>query len=85
VHETCFTPLMSDEAKTPRELAAMIKEQAVLSLGPWPADLRLMIFGQSAHWSCGLSPAMQASDLAYRGGVLEIARDLRKTVVHKPR
>jgi hypothetical protein len=31
-------------------------------------------------WECGLSPAMQASDSAYREAVLQIARELQSAV-----
>jgi hypothetical protein len=58
---------MSDEAKDAAEIASMIKEQAILSLGPWPADLKLLIFERGSEWSCGLSPALQTSDVLSRG------------------
>jgi hypothetical protein len=85
LHEFCFAFSMDDEAKTAIELVAMIKEQAILSLGPWPDDLQLMIFGRGSRWSCGLSPTTRTSDAAYREGVLQIARALQKAVSHKPR
>jgi hypothetical protein len=69
---------MSDEIKTAREIADAIKEQAVASLGPWPRDLDLFIFGAKAGWSCGLSPTTQTSEIEYREGVLQIARELQK-------
>jgi hypothetical protein len=69
---------MDEEIKTAREIADAIKEQAVASLGSWPPDLELFIFGAKAGWSCGLSPAMQTSEIEYREGVLQIARELRK-------
>jgi hypothetical protein len=72
--------LVTDEAKFPAEIARLIKEQAVASLGPWPRDLELFIFVSKAGWSCGLSPATQGSDLEYREGVLQIAREMQKTV-----
>lgn len=85
LHEFCFAFGMDDEAKTATDLAAMIKEQAILSLGPWPEDLQLMIFGRGSRWSCGLSPITRTSDAAYREGVLQIARALQRSVSHKPR
>jgi hypothetical protein len=68
---------MADEAKLPAEIAGLIKEQAVVSLGPWPRDLELLIFVSKAGWSCGLSPATQVSDVEYREGVLKIAREMQ--------
>jgi hypothetical protein len=69
---------MADDVKTACEIADAIKEQAILSLGPWPPDLELFIFGAKAGCSCGLSPAAQTSDVEYREGVLQIARELQK-------
>ena len=71
---------MTEDRKTPKETAELIKGQAILSLGPWPHDLRLFIFASHNEWSCGLSPATQTSDAAYRDGVLQIAQRLKKTV-----
>jgi hypothetical protein len=71
---------MADETKTASQIALAIKEQAVLSLGPWPLDLELFIFGAKGGWKVGLSPAAQASDITYRQGVMEIARELQKTI-----
>jgi hypothetical protein len=71
---------MADDVKTAREIAEAIKGQAAVSLGPWPRDLELFIFGAKDSWSCGLSPARQASDIEYREGVLQIARELQKAV-----
>jgi hypothetical protein len=71
---------MADEVKTAREIADAIKEQAMLSLGPWPRDLELFIFGGQAGWTCGLSPANTISDIKYREGVLQIARELQKQI-----
>jgi hypothetical protein len=68
---------MTDEAKLPAEIAHLIKEQAVASLGPWPRDLELLIFVSIAGWCCGLSPATQASEVEYREGVLKIAREMQ--------
>jgi hypothetical protein len=68
---------MTDETKLPAEIARLITEQAVVSLGPWPTDLQLFIFVSKAGWSCGLSPATQASDVEYREGVLKIAREMQ--------
>jgi hypothetical protein len=73
----CSLPLMTNETKLPAEIARLIQEQAVVSLGPWPRDLELFIFVSNAGWSCGLSPATQGSDLKYREGVLQIARELQ--------
>jgi hypothetical protein len=42
----------------------------VVSLGPWPRDLELVIFVSNAGWCCGLSPATQASDVEYREGAI---------------
>jgi hypothetical protein len=75
---------LDNEAKTATELAAIIKEQAILSLGPWPEDLQLMILGRGSRWSCGLSPTIRTSYAVYREGVLQIARALQKVVSHKP-
>jgi hypothetical protein len=83
VHKSCFARRMSDDAKSADEIADLIKGQATLSLGPWPRDLLLTIFGRGSRWSCGLSPALQTSDIAYRDGVLQIARQLQKTVPYK--
>jgi hypothetical protein len=63
--------------KLPAEIARLIKEQAVVSLGPWPRDLELLIFVSNAGWSCGLSPATQTSEVEYREGVLKIAREVQ--------
>ena len=71
---------MTDEPKTGHEIAKAIKEQATVSLGLWPRDLELFIFGTKASWTCGLSSARQTSDIEYREGVLQIARDLQKTI-----
>ena len=46
---------MADDVKTAREIAEAIKGQAAVSLGPWPRDLELFIFGAKDSWSCGLS------------------------------
>jgi hypothetical protein len=72
--------LMTEEPKTATEIVRMIKEQAYLSLGPWPIDLQIFIFGTTSGWRCGLSPATQASDSEYREAVLKIARGLQSTV-----
>jgi hypothetical protein len=69
--------LVTDEAKLPSEIARLITEQAVASLGPWPPDLELFVFVSKAGWSCGLSPATQVSEIEYREGVLEIAREIQ--------
>ena len=71
---------MADEIRTATQIALAIKEQAAMSLGPWPRDLELFIFGTKSGWSCGLSPATQASDIEYREGVLQIARGLQKKI-----
>jgi hypothetical protein len=68
---------MTDETKLPAEIARLIKERAVVSMGPWPRDLELLIFVSNAGWCCGLSPATQASDVEYREGVLKIAREMQ--------
>jgi hypothetical protein len=68
------------EPKFPAQIAQLIKEQAVFSLGPWPRDLELFIFGTTSGWRCGLSPATQTSDIGYREGVLRIAAELQKTI-----
>jgi hypothetical protein len=74
---------MSVEAMTASEIADLIKGQAILSLGPWPRDLLLTIFGRGSRWHCGLSPAIQTSDIAYREGVIAIARQLQIEVALK--
>jgi hypothetical protein len=66
------------EPKTAREIVRMIKEQAYLSIGPWPIDLQILIFGTTSGWRCGLSPA--ASVPEYREAVLQIAKELQSTV-----
>jgi hypothetical protein len=71
---------MAGDVKTGPQIAQAIKDQAALSLGPWPRDLQLFIFGTKSGWSCGLSPAMQTSDIEYREGVLQIAKELQKTI-----
>lgn len=71
-------PWMADEIRTASQIA--IKEQAAMSIGPWPRDLDLFIFGTKSGWSCGLSPATQTSDVEYREGVLQIARELQKKI-----
>jgi hypothetical protein len=71
---------MTEEPKTATEIARKIKEQAYLSLGPWPVDLQIFIFGTTSGWRSGLSPATQASDSEYREAVLQIARELQSTV-----
>jgi hypothetical protein len=71
---------MTKDLKTASDIARTIKEQANLSLGPWPRDLQLFIFGTQSGWKCGLSPAMQASDVDYREAVLQIAMGLQETV-----
>lgn len=68
------------DAFTASEIAKMIKEQAALSLGPWPRDLQLIIVGSGQNWACGLSPALQVSDQNYREGVMSIAKHLQQTV-----
>jgi hypothetical protein len=68
---------MTDGTKLPAEIARLIQEQAVVSLGPWPADLQLFIFVSNAGWSCGLSPATQVSEIEYREGVMKIAREMQ--------
>ena len=70
---------MTDEPKTAREIVRMIKEQAYLSLGPWPIDLQIFIFGTTSRSRCGLSPATQASVTEYREAVLQIAKELQST------
>ena len=69
--------MVTDEAKLPAEIARLIKEQAVVSLGPWPRDLELFIFVSTVGWCCGLSPATQASEVEYREGMLKIAREMQ--------
>jgi hypothetical protein len=72
---------MVEEPKTATEIARMIKERAYILLGPWPADLQLIIFSATSGWRCGLSPATQISgDARYREAVLEIAREIQSTV-----
>jgi hypothetical protein len=71
---------MPYELKTAREIADAITEQAYQSLGPWPRDLELFIFGGQAGWTCGMSPATTISDQKYREGVLQIARELKKQI-----
>jgi hypothetical protein len=71
---------MTNESRTASEIADMIKARATSSLGPWPRDLQLFIFGDRPDWRCGLSPAMQESDVEYREGVLGIAKELQRTV-----
>jgi hypothetical protein len=71
---------MSEDVKTTAQIAQMIREQAELSLGPWPRDLELFIFARKSEWKCGFSPATQSSDIEYREGVLRIARRLQETV-----
>jgi hypothetical protein len=71
---------MTDALCTAGEIADMIKARATSSLGPWPRDLQLYIFGDAPGWRCGLSPAMQASDVAYREGVLGIVTELQRTI-----
>jgi hypothetical protein len=71
---------MTEEPKTATEIARKIKEQAYLSLGPWPIDLQIFIFGTTSGWRSGLSPATRASDSEYRESVLQIARELQSTV-----
>jgi hypothetical protein len=68
---------MTDEAKFPAEIGRLIREQAEVSLGPWPRDLQLFIFVSTTGWSCGLSPAPQVSEVEYREGVLKIAREMQ--------
>jgi hypothetical protein len=68
---------MTDETKLPAEIARLIQEQAVVSLGPWPRGLELFIFVSNAGWSYGLSPATRGSSLEYREGVLKIAREMK--------
>jgi hypothetical protein len=48
-----------------------------------PADLKLLIIGRGSQWSCGLSPALQTSDIFYREDVLQTARQLQGTVAYK--
>ena len=69
---------MTDETKLPTEIARLIQQQAVVSLGPWPRGLELFIFVSKAGWSYGLSPASRGSDLEYREGVLKIAREVQR-------
>jgi hypothetical protein len=71
---------MTIDMKTASEIARLIKDQANLSVGPWPRDLQLFIFGTQSGWKCGLSPATQASDSGYREAVLQIARELQSAV-----
>jgi hypothetical protein len=71
---------MTDELRTAGEIADMIKARATSSLGPWPRDLQLYIFGDNPEWRCSLSPAMQESDVEYREGVLGIATELQRTI-----
>lgn len=71
---------MSEDLKTAAEIAQMIREQAELSLGPWPRELKLLIFVAKSGWKCGLSPASHGSDIEYRDGVLRIAKKLQETV-----
>jgi hypothetical protein len=79
-HGSCSGLSMSEDLKTTAEIARMIREQAELSLGPWPRGLELFIFARKSEWKCGLSPATQSSDIEYREGVLGIARQLQETV-----
>ena len=72
---------MVEEPKTATEIARLIKERAYIQLGPWPVDLRLIIFSTTSGWRCGLSPATKTSeDARYREAVLKIARELQSTV-----
>jgi hypothetical protein len=71
---------MTEDPKTAREIVRMIKEQAYLSLGPWPIDLQIFIFGTTSGWRCGLSPAAHASETEYREAVLQIAKELQSSV-----
>jgi hypothetical protein len=71
---------MTEDPKTAREIVRMIKEQAYLSLGPWPIDLQIVIFGTTSGWRCGLSPAALASETEYREAVLQIAKELQSSV-----
>ncbi|MDH6264086.1 hypothetical protein [Bradyrhizobium sp. BR13661] len=71
---------MISEFMSPEEIAGLIKDQASLSLGPWPQDLKLMIFVTRQEWRCGLSPATQFSNAVYRKGARQIARELQKTI-----
>jgi hypothetical protein len=71
---------MVDEIGTATQIALAIKEQAAMSIGPWPRDLELFIFGTKSDWNCGLSAAAQTSDIEYREGVLQIARELQKKI-----
>jgi hypothetical protein len=72
--------MTKDNLKTASDIALLIKEQASLSLGPWPRDLQLFIFGTRSGWKCGLSPATKASDSEYRDAVLQIAREFQSAV-----
>jgi hypothetical protein len=71
---------MSEDARTASEIASLIKARAATSLGPWPRDLQICIFGEFPEWRCSLSPAMQASNFEYRDGVLGIAKALQRMV-----
>ncbi len=71
---------MSEEIKTATQIARMIREQAEVTLGPWPRDLEIFIFVVKLDWKCGLSPAQHDSEVDYREGVLRIAGELQKTV-----
>jgi hypothetical protein len=71
---------MTNHLRTASEIAGLIKARAITSLGPWPRDLQISIFGVSPEWRCSLSPAMQASDIEYRDGVLGIAKALQRAV-----
>jgi hypothetical protein len=74
---------MTFEFLSPAEIAGPIKDQAVLTLGPWPRDLQLLVFVTKAEWGCGISPATHFSDARYRDSVLQIARELQKTIAAK--
>jgi hypothetical protein len=71
---------MSQDLKTAPEIARMVREEAALTLGPWPRNLELFIFVRKSEWKCGLSPAEQGSNIQYREGVLQIAKRLQETV-----
>jgi hypothetical protein len=75
------TVFMTEDPKTAREIVRMIKAQAYLSLGPWPIDLQIFIFGTTSGWRCGLSPAALASETEYREAVLQIAKELQSSPV----
>ena len=74
---------MTFEFLFPAEIAGLIKDQAVLTLGPWPRDLQLLVFVTKAEWAAGSVRPLISAMRGIGDSVLQIAREFQKTIAAK--